>query len=173
MEIKATSNFSFAKLIDYLEKDKGFGDIIDEHITKPVIEDSKKKIRNNGVSPPTLVETLRKRKARKRPKSLGSNSTLYDTGKLHDSIRLSDKVAGKKGAQASILLKNAKRIEMVEYGKYHQFGIGNKKREFLDAFGEGTLEFGDLIKVGPSSADKASIEIMKRMVRSWKTRLAK
>ena len=156
MEIKATSNFSFAKLIDYLEKDKGFGDIVDEHITKPLIEDSKRNIRENKVTPPTLPSTIKKRKARRYPKSLGSNSTLYDTGKLHDSIRLSDKVAGKKGAQASILLKNAKRIEMVEYGKYHQLGSGrNKKREFLS--------------LSSKSTNKASSEIIKRMVRSWKS----
>ena len=69
-------------------------------------------------------------------------------------------MAGKKGVQASILLKNAKRIEMVEYGKYHQLGIGkNKKREFLDL----TIK----------NAETASKELIKRMVRSWKKRLAK
>ncbi|HCT50828.1 MAG TPA: hypothetical protein DF712_00065 [Balneola sp.] len=160
MKIKVASNFSFAKLINYIETNKGFGEVIDKYITEPLIEDSKKKIREDFVTPPTTRKTLRKRRARKFPKSLGSNSTLYDTGKLHDSIRLSDKVAGKKGVQASILLKNAKRIEMVEYGKYHQLGIGkNKKREFLDL----TIK----------NAETASKELIKRMVRSWKKRLAK
>lgn len=159
MKIKATSNFSFAKLIDYLETNKGFGEVIDEYITKPLIEDSKRKIREDFVTPPTTRKTLKKRKARKFPPTKGT-STLYDTGKLHDSIRLSDKVAGKKGVQASILLKNAKRIEMAEYGKYHQLGLGrNKKREFLDL----TIK----------NTDKASSEIVKRMVRSWKKKLAK
>tara|TARA_Y100001963_G_C6724540_1_gene420768 strand:+ start:173 stop:646 length:474 start_codon:yes stop_codon:yes gene_type:complete len=157
MKIKATSNFSFAKLIDYLETNKGFGEVIDEYITKPLIEDSKRKIRDNKVTPSTLPSTIRKRKARKRPKSLGSNSTLYDTGKLHDSIKFSD---NKKGASGSILLKNAKRIEMAKYGEYHQLGLGsNKKREFLDL----TIK----------NTDKASSEIVKRMVRSWKKKLAK
>ena len=160
MKIKATSNFSFAKLVDYIENNEGFGDLIDKHITKPLIEDSKANIKDNKVTPPTLTSTIKRRKARKSPKSLGSNSTLYDTGKLYNSIRFSDKVAGKKGIQASILLKNAKRIEMVEYGKYHQLGMGrNKKREFLS--------------LSIENADVVSKEIIKRMVRSWKKRLAK
>ena len=155
MRIKATSNFSFAKLIDYLETNKGLGKVVDEYITKPLIEDSKRKIREDFVTPPTTRKTLKKRKARKFPPTKGT-STLYDTGKLHDSIRLSDK----RGKQTSILLKDAKRIEMAEYGKYHQLGLGkNKKREFLDL----TLK----------NTDTASREIIKLMVRSWKKRLAK
>ena len=150
-----TSNFSFAKLINYIENNKGFGEVIDKHITKPLIEDSKRKIREDFVTPPTTTKTLRKRRARKFPPTI-SNSTLYDTGKLHDSIRLSDK----RGIQTSIILKNAKRIEMLEYGKYHQLGMSpNKKREFLDL----TIK----------NADTASSEIMKRMVRSWKKKFAK
>ena len=169
MKIKVTSNFSFEKLINFLEKEEGLGETIDKFITKPLIEDSKERIRNNEVTPKTLPSTLKKRRARKFPKTI-SDSTLYDTGKLHDSIRLSNK----RGVQTSIILKNAKRIEMAEYGKYHQLGMGrNKKREFLGLSDKGTLEFGDVIKIGPSSADKASTEIMKRMVRSWKKRLAK
>ncbi len=169
MKIKVASNFSFAKLINFLEKGKGLGETIDKFITNPLIEDSKERIRNNEVTPRTLPVTLKRRRARKSPKTI-SDSTLYDTGKLHDSIRLSDK----RGIQTSIILKNAKRIEMEEYGKYHQLGMGrNKKREFLGLSDKGTLEFGDVIKIGPSTAEKASTEIMKRMVRSWKKRLAR
>ena len=155
MKIKVASNFSFAKLINFLEKGKGLGETIDKFITNPLIEDSKERIRNNEVTPRTLPVTLKRRRARKSPKTI-SDSTLYDTGKLHDSIRLSDK----RGTQTSIILKNAKRIEMEEYGKYHQLGMGrNKQRKFLD--------------LSIKNADKASTEIMKRMVRSWKKRLAK
>ena len=52
MKIKATSNFSFAKLVDYIENNKGFGDLIDKHITKPLIEDSKANIKDNKVTLP-------------------------------------------------------------------------------------------------------------------------
>ena len=156
MKIKITSNFSFAKLVNYIENNKGFGEVIDEYVTKPLIKDSKANIKDNKVSPATDPKTIKKRKARKYPKSLGSNSTLYDTGKLHDSIRLSDK----RGIQTSILLKNAKRIEMAEYGKYHKLGMPpNKKREFLS--------------LSIENADVASKQVIKRMVRSWKKRLAK
>tara|TARA_R100001443_G_scaffold18060_2_gene28707 strand:- start:93 stop:560 length:468 start_codon:yes stop_codon:yes gene_type:complete len=154
MKLKMTSNFSFVKLISYLKTDKGFGKVIDEYITSPLIKDSKENIKENKVMPPTLPSTIKKRKARKSPKSLGSNSTLYDTGKLHDSIKLSNK----RGIQTSIILKNAKRIEMEEYGKYHQLGMGrNKKRQFLS--------------LSVKNAETASNEIMKRMVRSWRKKL--
>ena len=156
MQIKYTSNFSWVKLLDYLKNGKDFGRTIDKFITEPLIEDSKKKIRDNEVKPATLPQTLRKRKARKNPKSIGGNTTLYDTGKLHDSIRLSDK----RGAQTSILLKGAKRIEMEEYGKYHQLGMGrNKKREFLD--------------LSIDNTDRANAEIVRKLVRSMKKNIRK
>ena len=81
---------------------------------------------------------------------------MYDTGKLHDSIRLSNK----RGKQTSILLKGAKRIEMAEYGKYHQLGMGrNKKREFLD--------------LSLDNTERANAEIVKRLVRSFKKKIRK
>ena len=137
-----------------MQNNVGFGETINKYITEPVIKDSKEKIRSNKVKPATTKETLKRRRARKFPPTI-SDSTLYDTGKLHDSIRLSDK----RGIQTSIILKNAKRIEMLEYGKYHQLGMGrNKRREFLD--------------LSIKNADTASSEIMKRMVRSWKKKYA-
>tara|TARA_Y100000593_G_C4195850_1_gene279277 strand:+ start:125 stop:592 length:468 start_codon:yes stop_codon:yes gene_type:complete len=155
MELKITSNFSFVKAIKHIMKDASFGKVIDEHITKPIIEDSKEKISGDFVTPPTLAKTLRKRRARKFPPTI-SDSTLYDTGKLHDSIRFSDK----KSVQSSILLKDAKQIEMEEYGKYHQLGSPpNKKREFIDLTVKNT--------------EKASLEITKRIVRAMKKRLPK
>ena len=156
MQIKYTSNFSWTKLLDYLKNGKDFGKTIDKYITEPLIEDSKERIRTNKVTPATLPSTLRRRHARKSPKSIGGNTTLYDTGKLHDSIRLSDK----RGKQTSILLKGAKRIEMAEYGKYHQLGYSpNKKREFLD--------------LSLDNTERANAEIVKRLVRSFKKKIRK
>ena len=152
MKIKMTSNFSFDKLINYIQSSKGFGDTIDRYITSPIIEDSKEKIRNNEVTPATSRKTLAIRRARKSPRTI-SDSTLYDTGKLHDSIRLSDK----RGAG---ILKNAKSIEFFKYGKYHQFGDEtNRQREFID--------------LSIKHAETASSELMKRMEKSWKKKLAK
>ena len=152
MKIKMTSNFSFAKLLNYIQSSKGFGDTIDRYITNPIIEDSKRKIREDFVTPPTTTKTLRKRRARKFPPTI-SNSTLYDTGKLHDSIRLSDK-------RGTGILKNAKSIEFLKYGKYHQFGDEtNRQREFID--------------LSIKNAETASSELMKRMEKSWKKKLAK
>ena len=159
MDIKYSSNFSWTKLMKYLKDGKDFGRAVDKFITEPLIEDSKKNIRENKVTPKTLPVTLRKRKARKSPKSIGGNTTLYYTGKLHDSIRLSDK----RGTQTSILLKGAKRIEMEEYGKYHQIGSPqyspNKKREFLS--------------LSIDNAERANAEIVRRMVRAFKSKIRK
>ena len=152
MKIKVTSNFSFGKLINFLERGDGLGDTIDRYITNPIIEDSKEKIRSNQVTPATTPATLAKRRARKSPRTI-SNSTLYDTGKLHDSIRLSDK-------RGTGILKNAKSIEFLKYGKYHQFGDEtNRQREFID--------------LSIKNAETASSELMKRMEKSWKKKLAK
>ena len=161
MDIKYSSNFSWTKLLRYLKDGKDFGRTVDKFITEPLIEDSKKNIKENKVTPKTLPVTLRKRKSRKHPKSIGGDTTLYDTGKLHDSIRLSDK----RGTQTSILLKGAKRIEMAEYGKYHQLGTSRNKyaphpkREFL--------------RLGVNNADKASAEMVRRMVRAFKSKIRK
>ena len=147
-----TSNFSWIKLIKFIQRDQTFNKAIDKYITKPIIEDSKEKIRSNQVTPATTPATLAKRRARKSPRTI-SNSTLYDTGKLHDSIRLSDK----RGAG---ILKNAKSIEFLKYGKYHQFGDEtNRQREFID--------------LSIKNAETASSELMKRMEKSWKKKLAK
>ena len=156
MDIKYSSNFSWTKLMKYLKDGKDFGRAVDKFITEPLIEDSKKNIKENKVTPKTLPATLKRRHARKNPKSIGGNTTLYDTGKLHDSIRLSDK----RGTQTSILLKGAKRIEMAEYGKYHQLGYSpNKKREFLS--------------LSIDNAERANAEIVRRMVRAFKSKIRK
>ena len=152
MKIKVTSNFSFGKLIDYIKNNKGFGETIDKYITSPIVESSKERIRNNEVTPPTTPATLEISRAIKSPPTI-SDSTLYDTGKLHDSIRLSDK-------RGTGILKSAKKIEFLEYGKYHQFNKNkSKRRKFID--------------LSIKNAETASSEIMKRMQSSWKKKLAK
>ena len=49
----------------YLKAGKDFGRTVDKFITEPLIEDSKKNIKENKVTPKTLPATLKKRKARK------------------------------------------------------------------------------------------------------------
>ena len=65
MDIKYSSNFSWTKLLRYLKDGKDFGRTVDKFITEPLIEDSKKNIKENKVTPKTLPVTLRKRKSRK------------------------------------------------------------------------------------------------------------
>lgn len=152
MKLKITSNFSWTKLLKYMQESTDFSETISERITKPIVEDSKRKIREDFVTPPTLPETLRKRRARKFPPTI-SNSTLYDTGKLHDSIRMTK-------ADSNIAFKYLKNIEMVEYGKYHQLGTGkNKQRKFID--------------LTVKNAETASQHIVRKMKLAMKTKLAK
>ena len=155
-----TSNFSWIKLIKFIQRDQTFNKAIDRYITNPLIEDSKGKIRSNQVTPATTTKTLEKRRARKFPPTI-SNSTLYDTGKLHDSIRIGKtKEAIVVGSGAGSFLRGLRGIEMEKYGYYHQIGKGrNKKREFIN--------------LTVKSADKASSELMSIMVGSWKKKLAK
>ena len=135
-----------------MQESTDFSETISERITKPIVEDSKRKIREDFVTPPTLPETLRKRRARKFPPTI-SNSTLYDTGKLHDSIRMTK-------ADSNIAFKYLKNIEMVEYGKYHQLGTGkNKQRKFID--------------LTVKNAETASQHIVRKMKLAMKTKLAK
>lgn len=160
MKVKMTSNFSWIKLIKFIQRDQTFNKAIDKYITKPIIEDSKEKIRSNQVTPATTPATLAKRRARKFPPTI-SDSTLYDTGKLHDSIRIGKtKEAIVVGSGAGSFLRGLRGIEMEKYGYYHQIGKGrNKKREFIN--------------LTVKSADKASSELMSIMVGSWKKKLAK
>ena len=152
MKLKITSNFSWTKLLKYMQESTDFSETISERITKPIVEDSKRKIREDFVTPPTLPETLRKRRARKFPPTI-SDSTLYDTGKLHDSIRMTK-------ADSNIAFKYLKNIEMVEYGKYHQLGTGkNKQRKFID--------------LTVKNAETASQHIVRKMKLAMKTKLAK
>ena len=152
MKLKITSNFSWTKLLKYMQESTDFSETISERITKPIVEDSKRKIREDFVTPPTVPETLRKRRARKFPPTI-SNSTLYDTGKLHDSIRMTK-------ADSNIAFKYLKNIEMVEYGKYHQLGTGkNKQRKFID--------------LTVKNAETASQHIVRKMKLAMKTKLAK
>ena len=67
--------------------------------------------------------------------------------------------------ETGLLLKGAKRIEMAEYGKYHQLGTSRNKyaphpkREFLS--------------LSVDNADKASAEMVRRMVRAFKSKIRK
>tara|TARA_R110002020_G_scaffold371014_1_gene582645 strand:- start:398 stop:865 length:468 start_codon:yes stop_codon:yes gene_type:complete len=155
MKLEITSNFSWTKLLEYMQNDLSFGETINKHITKPIVEDSKRKIREDFVTPPTLPVTLRKRRARKFPPTI-SDSTLHDTGKLHDSIKMTDVDVHPSFKNFCRGLKN---IEMEEYGKYHQLGIGrNKKRKFIDL----TIE----------SAEIASQHIVRKMKLAMKKQLS-
>jgi hypothetical protein len=101
--MKFKSNFSFAKMLSYA-KSKKFHKQSGTSIIDPMVKDSKKFIKANKVTPPTSTKTLKERHLRESPKSIGGNTTLYDTGKLHDVIK---------------------------YGQYHLKGDGVPQRNFL------------------------------------------
>tara|TARA_R100000353_G_scaffold22791_6_gene20082 strand:- start:601 stop:1065 length:465 start_codon:yes stop_codon:yes gene_type:complete len=129
MKLKIGNNFSFLNLLRYVITNPEFGETVNTHITDKIVEDSKSKIRENRVKPRTTDATLKKRRARKNPPTI-SDSTLYDTGKLHDSIKLTN---AEVDPSFQIFAKTTKNIEFIEYGKYHQFkGLSKKRREFIE-----------------------------------------
>ena len=174
MKLKITSNFSWTKLLHYMQNNVAFGETINKYITEPVIKDSKEKIRSNKVKPATTDVTLAKRRARKFPPTI-SNSTLYDTGKLVNSIRYN---------------KNKKAIYAVDYASYHKVDrytppgsiIPDKfvpARDFIDQThkalsGKSVSASG---KIGMSqmekSQDSGKRELFKTLRRIFSRRLAK
>ena len=147
IKLSYKTNFSFSKLKRYIQTRK-FGKVVDELVAEPLVKDSKERIRTNKVKPPTSPQTIRKRRARKSPKTI-SNYTLYDTGKLHDSIQLT------KEASSGSSIKMSDGIEFIEYGKHHQFNPDeSRKREF--------------ISLTVKNAQKASEDIKQEFERAWR-----
>ena len=147
IKLSYKTNFSFSKLKRYIQTRK-FGKVVDEVIAKPLVEDSKERIRTNKVKPATSPQTIKKRRARKSPKTI-SDSTLYDTGKLHDSIKLTNQ------ASSDSSIKMSDGVEFIEYGKHHQFNPNeSKKREF--------------ISFTVKNAEKASENIKQEFERAWR-----
>ncbi len=114
--MKFKSNFSFSKMLKRAES-KTFQNKTSESIINPMVKDSKEFIKSNKVQPPTSPETLEKRHARKRPKSIGGNTTLYDTGELYKSLKRSKSVPYG--------------IDMVDYGEKHLSLPKGNPRNFL------------------------------------------
>jgi len=155
MNIKMTSNFSWTKLLKFITHDKRFGSLVGKEIGEGIVEATKRKIKSNEVTPKTSPRTLELRRNRKHPKSIGGNTTLYDTGKLLNSIKLS----ATEQAGDYNFLRGLRPIEMVGYGASHQFGKdGMKKREFISV---------------PKTQEQVSQKLMSLMSRAWKKRMAK
>lgn len=129
MKLEIKSNFNFINLIRHIQKSSEFGDSLNKHITSKIISDSKNKIRSNEVKPRTSDVTLKRRRARKNPPTI-SDSTLYDTGKLHDSLKLTNVDVHPDFKRFGKTLKN---IQMIYYGQYHQFpNPRNRLRKFIE-----------------------------------------
>jgi hypothetical protein len=115
-QAKFKSNFSFAKMLRRA-KSKKFQNETSKSIINPMVRDSKEFIKSNKVQPPTSTKTLEKRHARKRPKSIGGNTTLYDTATLYKSLKRSKSVPYG--------------IDMVDYGEKHLSLPKGNPRNFL------------------------------------------
>ena len=142
--MKFKSNFSFAKMLSYA-KSKKFHKQSGTSIIDPMVKDSKKFIKSNKVTPPTSTKTLKERHLRESPKSIGGNTTLYDTGKLYKSLKRSKSVPYG--------------IDMVSYGKRHLEGDDVPQRNFLT--------------LNPKNEDKAVKEIVSSLVEASMTKMSK
>jgi hypothetical protein len=127
MKIKLGANFSFSKLLNYINSSE-FGDFVSNTSVNPIIKASKEKIINGKVKPLLKRATIR---ARKQRNSKAVNTPLYDTGALYKSLQLSD-VRTDSG-----VLKGTKGIMMEKYGLYHLQGFRGRsgrrvpKRNFI------------------------------------------
>ena len=142
--MKFKSNFSFARMQKRAES-KTFQKKTSESIIDPMVKDSKEFIKSNKVQPPTSAKTLKERRERKSPKSIGGNTTLYDTGKLYKSLKRSKSVPYG--------------IDMVSYGKRHLEGDDVPQRNFLT--------------LNPKNEDKAVKEIVSSLVEASMTKMSK
>ena len=109
MKLKTTVNFDFGKLADTMPK------LIEEIMTDMKTESVKetKDFIQSGKVTPDIEEITKKRRIKR-----GNPPTppLYETGTLHDSIRV---------------VKTG--MEMLKYGGRHQFGNGRPIRQFVQA----------------------------------------
>ena len=153
MKIKAEANFSFNKLLNYINSSE-FGDFLSNVSVNPIIKASKEKIISGKVKPP-LAKATRKARRYRNPKA--ANTPLYDTGSLYKSLQLSD-VRTESGA-----LKGTKGIMMERYGLYHLQGFTGRsgkqvpKRNFI-AF---------------KGAEKASDSVISRFREKFRRKLSK
>ena len=149
MNLEINANFSFLKMFKYASSG-AFGLYARNQILDPVIEESKKMMRENRIEPATSPKTIKRRMARKSPKAISSN-TLYDTGALHDSLKVTHAGGWHFGKEQLL------GIEMEHYGKYHLFPEDpSKKRNF--------------ISIDSDNDEKVSNKITRRLSRSFRSK---
>ena len=105
---------------------KQFSNEFVDMIIDPLIEDSKKAIKEGKIQPQLSPKTLEIRRARKSPKSIGGDKPLYDTGALHKSIKASD-----VNDNYSFGIEQSLGIEFLKYGLKHITGDGVPQRNFI------------------------------------------
>ena len=142
--MKFKSNFSFGKMHNYA-KSKKFHKKSGDLIINPMVKDSKEFIKSDKVTPKVTTKTLEKRHSRKSPKSIGGNTTLYDTGRLHNSLKRSKSVDYG--------------IDMVDYAKKHLSLPTGNPRNFL--------------VLDPKNEDKAVEKIVEKLIDVSMTKMSK
>ena len=149
MNLEISSNFSFLKMFKYASSG-AFGLYARNQILDPVIEESKKMMRENRIEPATSPKTIKRRMARKSPKAISSN-TLYDTGALHDSLKVTHAGGWHFGKEQLL------GIEMEHYGKYHLF-----PKDFLPE--------RNFISIDSDNNEKTSSKITRRLISRFKSK---
>ena len=145
--LKFTTNFSFKNLSSKINS------IVDKAMKKEgqgVATESKKTIMSGTELKPLSATTIKKRIAgisdyepEHQPSSTSNTKPLFYTGDLHDSIKAKDKS-----------------VEMFFYGRNHNEGIGEPKREFIAKPGSEKLKkTEDLIR---KEMEKDIYEAMKK-----------
>ena len=109
MELKIKTNFSFSKLLDFVESD-AFPTQKNKILGSHVAESSKRFIMQGKGKPNLHIETIKSRMRQ----GYNTNTPLFRTGTLANSLK-----ATKDG------------IEGAKYGKFHLKGDGVPERNFI------------------------------------------
>ena len=117
--MKTSITFDAYKLAKYLQS-KEYMELKNRATFSPMANVYKKFIRKGKVKDALDKKTIRNRKSRSNPRSIGGSKPLYDTGRLAQSIRYDEKERAIKG---------------IHYSKYHIEGNSSRgvpARDFID-----------------------------------------
>ena len=113
--MKTSISFDFYKLSRYINS-KNYMELKGRATLSPIAKEYRDFIRKGKVKDALDKKTIRNRRSRPSPKSIGGNKPLYDTGRLAQSIRYDEK---------------KKAIKAIHYSKYHIDGEGVPQRDFI------------------------------------------
>ena len=150
--MKTSISFDFYKLSRYINS-KNYMELKGRATLSPIAKEYRDFIRKGKVKDALDKKTIRNRRSRPSPKSIGGNKPLYDTGRLAQSIRYDEK---------------KKAIKAIHYSKYHIDGEGVPQRDFITQANEKMSD-----KMFTKKESKGVLQLTQAIRRVFSRRLAK